>query len=323
MNLKGVCRTALATLGLFITTVYVEKTLALQRSVNDNPWSRDLVSLYIFMLYTLQLLWFLQLLDNLPSVSPVTPVFIWLTCLVQGAGSRTWRAVKRAALAEQEGPESLVRHGGRRTRGRSSGSAMRTFGKLDRDQLARDGEEGWLAEQPLQQRWLEMAWPAGAAWRGGEEYWAPQIPPLWWVLHPINIYWINYGITWTNNTAPFCATLFFAAMTCMTYCKVYRINYIMGFVTLHITKCNICTALVYAATGLLMPAPCVASSEVLGRIRLFLKKKKKLKTCYAMCFSSTSFACCEYKVNALKPVQSWPSPPPDSKGLLADGWWVS
>ena len=37
MNLKGVCRTALATLGLFITTVYVEKTLALQRSVNDNP----------------------------------------------------------------------------------------------------------------------------------------------------------------------------------------------------------------------------------------------------------------------------------------------
>ena len=73
-----------------------------------------------------------------------------------GVGSRIWRAVKRAGAAEQEGPKSLVRHGRGRTRGRdSSGGAMRTFGKLDRDQLARGGEEGWLGEQKLQQRSLE------------------------------------------------------------------------------------------------------------------------------------------------------------------------
>ena len=105
-------------------------------------------------------------------------VFIWLNSLVVGAGSRTWRAVKRPAPAGQEGPESLVRHGGGRTRGRSSGSAMRTFGKLDRDQLARDGEEGWLVEQPLQQRGLEMSWPAGAASRGRSKILAASFPPF-------------------------------------------------------------------------------------------------------------------------------------------------
>ena len=105
-------------------------------------------------------------------------VFIWLNSLVVGAGSRTWRAVKSPAPAEQEGPESLVRHGGGRTRGRSSGSAMRTFWKLDRDQLARDGEEGWLVEQPLQQRGLEMSWPAGAASRGRSKILAASFPPF-------------------------------------------------------------------------------------------------------------------------------------------------